>query len=163
LKEQNDREQLLTAQDWLLKAQHDFLRFQADDTLYSLVDCMLTLNALPDWAPKDHRDELKKPYTDEVVTKIKIGDLAEIDINSDKFYLYLTRCYCNHAKHNQTAMGIVKIEKIEGIILPARLPAKFKFVIKFYNMDIYCECIIQSLLTFWEKEIGSWSVDSARP
>jgi len=144
-------------QDWFEKAKHDYKILNKSNEIFDLVDCLLSLNALPEWVSKsDHATERLKNLANEKIMvmkgiKFKL-DTSKIGRDIDH-QLRFIRIFCNHSKHgdgNNTPI----IVKEPGNTLPATLPVEFITIIKIGDLRFNAKHIIYNVIDFWNKNIN---------
>ncbi|MEJ7740472.1 MAG: hypothetical protein WKF97_23900 [Chitinophagaceae bacterium] len=146
---------LCNYKDWFSKAVHDFQRYKETYGVYELADCLLTLNALPEWIVKSI--EAPESLKDIAGSKILIMTdhnafvFDENKLNGDiDQKLRFIRIFCNHSKH---AVPKNKFPKIEmSATLPAALPIKFENI-SVGNSYFRAEDILLDVIKFWTKSI----------
>lgn len=141
--------QLHGASDMLEKARFDMERFKADAGVYSLTDCLLTLNAIPEWMGKDH--PIVRIMTCEDNDPV-YGEFLE----SIEQQLRFIRCFSNHTKHNSEKKPIARID------MYAELEASFP--ITFDQIGVRYQCgkkgsvsallILENTIKFFEAKIA---------
>ena len=155
----NEIPSLVDFKDWLSKAKYDFERLSKSNEIFAFVDCLLTLNALPEWisnskeAPKD----LKKLADDKI--RIMKGDNSRFQLEFDKIgndidhQLRFIRLFCNHTKHKEDKNIPIIIKEFGGT-LPASIPVEFTTVIKIDELKFNAKHIISNVLNFWDLKIN---------
>lgn len=145
-------------EDLLNKLKYDRERLSKTSHIYELLDCLLTLNALPEWIENSQNDfvQLKK------IAKEKIKMMKDPNFKIDENHLFesidqklkLIRLVCNHAKHNKKDNNVIpKILREYDASFPMKFPAKFGFVISIGNRRIDAEFIVDEVTNFWKTEI----------
>jgi hypothetical protein len=145
--------------DLFKKLDYDIVRFGKNNHIYELIDCLMTLNALPEWIKKSDTssEELKLlAIQKEKIMKGENGfqldvNLIDSDINHQ---LRLIRLFCNHSKHKTDSGQIPIIYSEYGATLPMTLPAKLFNIIAIGNMGFDVEFLIHSVTDFWKKEMS---------
>ena len=146
---------LSTYSDWVEKAKYEYNLYTKSYGLYDLTNCLLTLNAIPEWIRKsDHiSDDLKKIAEDKN-TIMKGGGvpfyLDETKLDNIDNQLKLIRMFCNHTKHSEKKYIPELISCIE---FPATFNLKFN-KIKVDNKLIEIEPIIKSIIDYWDEIIS---------
>ncbi|MDF4990379.1 hypothetical protein P3674_22170 [Vibrio parahaemolyticus] len=149
--------------DWLKKAHYNFEQYRNTGGVFELADCLLTLNALPEWiikadtAPDSLREECKEIID---VMKGKSLDIDPRKLNSsasDKVYhqLRLIRMFCNHAKHGdpKSSYGQIVIEVIDmSAKFPLKFPVRFE-ELKAGNEQVNAPDLISDILEFWGQRV----------
>ena len=148
---------LNTYKDFFQKAKHDTERHFNDGDSYSLMDCFLTWNSLPEWIKSDQGapDELKSIAREILrVMKTKFQSIDEANNGNDvdiDYCLRVIRQTCNHSKHGpQEDKPIPPITKREGASFPLHFPAKFQHTA---IGDMKGRGVLTTVLDFWTKEI----------
>lgn len=98
--------------DLLAKLEYDKSRLSKTSHIYELLDCLLTLNALPEWISNSQSEKNSlKNIADEKIQIMK-GHIFKFDenlINEDiNQKLRIIRLVCNHAKHKTDSILIPK-------------------------------------------------------
>ena len=158
-KKMNSIPSLSNYRDWFKKAQSNFEKLADSDDIYDFVDCLLTLNALPEWIYKsDDAPEKLRLLAEEKVKKMK-GNDNRFNFDEDKLdedidhQLRFIRLFCNHAKHGEKKT-IPLIVKEFGGIFPATFPIEFKMIIKIGEKKVNAKHLISSVIAFWEGKIS---------
>ena len=144
--------------DLILKLDHNMKRLRESNHIYDLLDCMLTLNSLPEWiiASKTASESLKKVAEEKIeIMKGLNGFVFEENKLFDNIdqQLRFVRLLCNHTKHKTDSKLIPIIESITGTTLPMMLPARFCIIVAVGNLKVDGEFIAFQVLEFWKKEI----------
>lgn len=144
--------------DLIKKLDYDIERFDKTNHIYELLDCFLTLNAIPEWikkdigTPKHLMDEAEK-----MQSLIKGGEFIfnENELDKIEHKLKLVSLISNHAKHNNNSKKstIPIIKTISGNSFPASLPVKFSHAIVVGENEIDAEYIIKEASNFWKDLI----------
>jgi hypothetical protein len=131
-------------QDLSKKAKYDFERFKTDGSIYSFIDCLLTLNALPDWIKNSEveNDHLNR-IIDSMQHKELIADKILTDIDDT---LRFIRFYANHSKHNKS----IKMEM--SAAFPLEFPIRFKYI-QVGELAIDSVEILKKVIDFWDGYI----------
>jgi len=151
---------LSTYSDWLDKAKYEFDLFTKSYGVYDLTNCLLTLNAIPEWifnsksSPENlslmaHEKYLLMQGNNNFV--LNTSKLSEID-----HQLRLVRMFCNHAKHNKSDKekdenNMVSIDQC--FVFPATFPIKFDRI-KIGDENFLAEPILESIINFWSHEVS---------
>ena len=142
-------------QDWLRKAKYELSRYRDSNSVYDLANCLLTLNALPEWVAKS--DNAPSKLRDIANSKLSImrGEQG-FQLSSDKLNLIdhqlrFIRLFCNHAKHGDPKELLPQITLCEPI--PVVFPNKFDHI-HIGNKFIPVVPIVESVIHFWEKEVA---------
>ena len=144
--------------DLILKLDFNINRLRESNHIYDLLDCMLTLNSLPEWIiASDTANESLKKVADEKVKIMKglngfVFDENELFNNIDH-QLRFVRLLCNHTKHKSNSKLIPRIESIPGTTLPLALPARFCIIVAVGNLRVDGEFIAFQVSEFWKNEI----------
>lgn len=148
---------LNSSEDWLKKAIYDLEHYKKTFNIYDATNCMLTLNALPEWILKDENldNENLKKITQEKLAIMK-GQKFELDENlleakeeTSKLdhQLKLIRLFCNHSKHLEKKAKIPQI--VMSTSIPTKIPAKF-INIKIGNLNINLLNLLNDVVQFWK-------------
>ncbi len=144
--------------DLLDKLEYDKNRFATTSHIYELLDCLLTLNALPEWIINSEieNDKLKELAREKILIMRGINfDLDENLISQElNHQLRLIRLVCNHAKHKTNSKLIPKIEREYDASFPMDFPVKFGFVISVGNKKVDAEFILDTIAKFWKTAIA---------
>ncbi len=147
-------------QDLLKKLDYDIQRYRKNNHSYELIDCLMTLNALPEWIKKSETssDSLKNIAIEkEIIMKGRNGfqlDENLIESNIDH-QLRFIRLFCNHSKHKTDSGRIPKIISEYGATFPMTLPAKLYNIIALGNKSFDAEYLILQVYDFWKNEISN--------
>ena len=144
---------LNTYQDWLKKAEKEFNDYSNSFNVYDFANCLLSLNALPEWISKTENisSELKEIVDNKLIImrtyQIDIKNLKKFDIDN---CLRLTRTFSNHTKHNDAKDSFIKISMSSK--LPAQLPMKFEYLTIGNNEDNFIEAkeLLNTIIKFWK-------------
>ncbi len=147
---------LNTYQDWLKKSEKEFIDYTKSYSVYDMANCLLSLNALPEWIVKSENvpDELRNIANNKLrimkTYQINIEKLKEFDIDN---CLRLTRTFSNHTKHNDVKDSFIKISMSSK--LPATFPIKFEFLTigNDENQFIEAKELLRTIIEFWKKYI----------
>ncbi|NMH26477.1 hypothetical protein [Flavobacterium silvaticum] len=144
--------------DLLKKLDYDIERLSKTSHIYELLDCFLTLNALPEWIVNSSIEDTA--LTD--IARQKINVMKGIKFNFDENLLHedfdqklrLIRLVCNHAKHKTDSVHIPKIGREIDCSFPMMFPAKFGFVISIGKQKVDAEYLIFEVTKFWKSCIN---------
>lgn len=144
--------------DLIKKLDYDLKRYQRNNHIYELLDCIMTLNALPEWIIEslEASDSLKKLAFEKIqIMKGLNGFIFDEDkLNSDLDHkLRFIRLICNHSKHKTDSKQIRIIKSAWGATLSMTLPAKLDFIIEIGNQEIDAEELINDVANFWKTEV----------
>lgn len=143
--------------DLLKKLEFDLKRYQKNNHSYELIDCIMTLNSLPEWIIKTENISKELKELTELKISIMKGKGFEFDeskIESDiNHQLRFIRLFCNHTKHKTESGQIPKIITRYGATLPMLLPAKLYNMIALGKTEFDAEFLINNIYDFWKKEI----------
>ena len=140
--------------DWLDKAKYNFEKYQNSYGVYDLADCLLTLNALPEWiaksdsAPENLKNIAKEKLAYMSASNGFIFDETQFDDINQK--LRFIRIFCNFSKHSAPKNKFPKIEM--SSTLPASFPIKFENI-SIGDRFINASAIIKDVITFWDNYI----------
>lgn len=140
--------------DWYEKARYDFCRYEETSGVYELADCLLTLNALPEWIAesKEAPQSLKTLALSKLqIMKGKQGfifDETQLDDIDQK--LRFIRLFCNHSKHGEPKEKFPKIEMSAHFDLS--FPVKFEYI-TIGDRSILAREILTEVLEFWRNNI----------
>ena len=145
--------------DLLKKLDYDIERLNKTSHIYELLDCLLTLNAIPEWIVNSSTEnETLKEIANQ---KLKIMKGHEFSFDENLLHedfdqkLRLIRLVCNHAKHKTDSIHIPKIKREMDCGFPMMLPAKFGFVISISKQSVDAEYLVFELAKFWKSKIES--------
>lgn len=144
--------------DLMIKLDHDMKRLQETNHIYELLDCLLTLNALPEWIVESEtaNESLKLIAKNKVkIMKGFDGFVFNENILSGEInqMLRFIRLICNHAKHKTNSKEIPIIQSIPGTAFPILLPARFCIIIAIGNLRVDGEFLVYQVSEFWKKQI----------
>ncbi|MBE5320636.1 hypothetical protein IM793_15820 [Pedobacter sp. MR2016-19] len=143
--------------DLFKKLDYDMKRYKQNNHIYELIDCFMTINALPEWIIKSSEasDNLKKAAKEKI--KIMKGEnnfvFDETKLEDINHKLILVRLLCNHSKHKTNSTQIPTIKSQMGTTLPFTFPGKFDYIIAIGKVNIDAEYILNDLKNFWESEL----------
>jgi hypothetical protein len=144
--------------DLMKKLEFDLKRYEKNNHSYELIDCIMTLNSLPEWIIKTENisKELKN-LAERKITIMKGNngfkfDETKIEKDIDQ-QLRFIRLFCNHTKHKTESGQIPKIISRYGATLPATLPAKLYNMIALGETEFDAEFLINNIYNFWKREI----------
>lgn len=135
------------------KLKFDLNRYSKNNSIYILLDCFFTLNALPEWIIKGEIDINLKTLVQEKISVMKGLNnftLNEGFIRTDiDHQLRLIRLICNHAKHKKDAKSLPIIKTKYGGTLPATFPIKLYNIIAIGEFECDAEYIMHNVADFW--------------
>ena len=140
--------------DLLKKLDYDIERLAKTNNIYELLDCFLTLNAIPEWIVNSSTEN--KPLKEIASQKLKIMKGHQFDFDENLLFqdldqkLRLIRLVCNHAKHKTDSIHIPKINRELGCGIPMMIPAKFGFVISIGKQRVDAEYLVFEVARFWK-------------
>jgi hypothetical protein len=150
---------LIDYKDLFLKAKYDFKQLSESNDIFDFVDCLLTLNALPEWISKSNEAPKElKTLADEKI-KIMKGERYGFHLEEDKIgnsidhQLRFIRLFCNHTKHKDNKNIPIIIKEFGGTI-PATIPFELTTIIKIGDLKFNAKHIISNVLDFWDKNIN---------
>ena len=148
---------LSTTQDLIEKAEHDLNRFREDRSVYSMADCFLTLNAIPEWLEKHDGIDLGELNKNNGIIKGEKCNPTEEGFKlSVEEKLRFVRCFCNHIKHAKEKKPIARVEMASSP-LPVPLPITFDNIAVTYTNGktdtLPAENILEAVLSFWKEKI----------
>ncbi len=146
--------------DLLKKLEYDLKRYSENNHSYEFVDCIMSLNALPEWIKSSTNisDELKALADEkELIMKGSNGfQFNEMKLRTEiDQQLRFIRLFCNHSKHKTDSGHIPRIVSKYGATLPATLPAKFYNIIAIGEMEFDAEFLLKNVYNFWKENIES--------
>ena len=144
--------------DLMKKFEFDLKRYQKNNHSYELIDCIMTLNALPEWIINTEGVSVELKELTEIKISIMKGQngfefdesLIESDINHQ---LRFIRLFCNHTKHKTESGIIPKIVSKYGATFPITFPAKFYNLLALGKKEFDAELLIYNIYEFWKKEV----------
>ena len=143
--------------DLFNKLQYDIKRLSTTSHIYELLDCLLTINALPEWIVNSSNVDIKIKLIADEKLEIMKGRNFIFDENllfeSIDQKLRLIRLVCNHAKHKTDSIQIPKISRQYDASFPMMLPAKLGFVISIGSQRIDAEYIVYEVNKYWKSII----------
>jgi hypothetical protein len=144
--------------DLLKKLEFDMKRYRTNNHSYELIDCIMTLNALPEWITKTESTSMElREIANEKISIMKGRNGFEFDetlISSEiDHQLRFIRLFCNHTKHKTESGIIPKIISRYGATFPMTLPAKLFNMIALGKTEFDAEFLIMNIYEFWKKEI----------
>ena len=144
--------------DLMKKIKYDIERYQKDNNVYILIDCLMSLSSLPEWIFKNENapEKLRK------IAKEKLHLMQGLDFvlnekeinNNIDHKLRFIRLYCNQTKHNDKKDELPQIVSRDGSYLAANLPIKFDNYIAIGEQEIDAEHLINDVYDFWNKLIN---------
>lgn len=150
--------ELNTYNDLLLKLDYDRERLANTNHIYELLDCLLTLNALPEWIANSQTGNSQLMQIVEEKIKVMKGHSFNFDenlIHSDiDQQLRLIRLVCNHAKHKTDSVLIPTIKREYDASFPMVFPIKFGFIIAVGKQKVDAEFVVSQVANFWKKAIS---------
>lgn len=138
---------LESPKDVLDKAKYDFKRHCEDDEIYSFMDCLLSLNAIPDWIKADDNasDDM-----DELIDFMKFGSID--DLSSIEKKLRLVRLICNHSKHG-AIKHFPKVKSINSSSFPITFPMKFGTFVALGDDERDVRPIISDIIDYFDSKL----------
>ncbi|WP_125916826.1 hypothetical protein [Hymenobacter coccineus] len=139
------------------KLEHDLQQYNANQTVFQLLDCLLTLNSIPEWIANDP----SAPASLSLIAKEKIVimkgqkpgflfDESLLDSDIDQI-LRLIRLVSNHSKHKTDSPHIPTIENAG---FPYTFPVKLGQFLRVGNAEIDAEDILDHAANFWRNQIA---------
>lgn len=143
-------------EDWLEKSKHEFSVYKKSYSVYDLANCLLTLNALPEWIEKSEGSPESLRNIASLKISIMKGDEGRFVFDETKLdlldqQLRMIRLFCNHAKHGIKKTGFIKIST-STTTFPIGFPMKFE-MLEVGNTHIKASDVIENIISFWEQEI----------
>lgn len=145
-------------QDLLKKLEYDLKRYSKNNHSYEFIDCIMSLNALPEWIinATNISDELKELACEkEIIMKGKNGfqfDETKLESDIDQ-QLRFIRLFCNHSKHKTDSGYIPRIISKYGATLPVTLPAKLYNIVAIGQSEFDGELLLNNVYDFWKQNI----------
>lgn len=144
--------------DLITKLDYDMKRLRETNHIYELLDCLLTLNTLPEWIIKSKtaNENLRKVAENKIrIMKGHDGFIFDENFLSEDINqkLRFIRLICNHTKHKTNSKEIPIIESIPGTSFPMLFPARFCIIISIGNLRVDGEFLVYQVSEFWKKEI----------
>lgn len=150
--------QLNDYNDLILKLDYDLKRFTETEHIYDLLNCLLTLNLLPEWIISETSSESIKTTAEQKIRIMKGLDgfvfnenLLHNDINQK---LRFVRLICNHIKHKTNSKNIPIIKSLPSTSFPMMLPARFCISISIGNLRVDGGFLVYQILEFWKNELS---------
>ena len=142
---------LESSKDMLDKTKYDFKRHCEDNDIYSFMDCLLSLNAIPEWIKADDNasDEMKNDM-DELIKFMKQGSID--DLSSIEKKLRLVRLICNHSKHGATKI-FPKVKSINSSSFPITFPMKFGTFVALGDDERDVRPIISDIIDYFDSKL----------
>lgn len=142
--------------DLLKKFEYDLERYSKNNHSYELIDCIMSLNALPEWIKNSENasSNLKQIAIekDEIMKSSRSFNKELIQTNLDE-QLKFIRLFCNHSKHKTDSEVIPRIVSEYGGTLPAVLPIKLYNYIALGENMYDAEYLIRNIYNFWKEQI----------
>jgi hypothetical protein len=139
------------------KLDYDLDRYQKNNHIYELMDCLMILNALPEWIKESSEASVSLKAlasTKILVMKGKGLTFDENQLDTDVDHqLRFIRLICNHSKHKTDSPLIPVIRSKYGATFPMTLPAKLYNIIAIGDKEIDAEDLINKVTDFWKSEI----------
>lgn len=140
------------------KLDYDLGRYNKNNHIYELMDCLMILNALPEWIKESSEasTSLKTLAAAKILVMKGSGftlDESKLDTDIDH-QLRFIRLICNHSKHKTDSPLIPVIRSKYGATLPMTLPAKLYHIIAIGHKEVDAEYLIQNVGGFWKSEIN---------
>lgn len=142
--------------DLMKKLDHDLQQYSANQTVFELLDCLLTLNSIPEWIANDPSAPAGlRLIADEKIVIMKgqkpgfSFDESLLHSDTDQM-MRLIRLVSNHSKHKTDSPHIPVIRNAG---LPYTLPFKVGQHLLIGNLKIDAENILQKVTDFWETQI----------
>ncbi|WKB80826.1 hypothetical protein QYR09_13860 [Cellulophaga lytica] len=144
--------------DLLKKLEYDLKRYNKNNHSYEFIDCIMSLNALPEWIKNSTyaKDSLKKIAIEkETIMKGNNGfKLDESKIMSDiDHQLRFIRLFCNHSKHKTDSGHIPCIISKYGATFPITFPGKLQNIITIGKSEFDAESLLNNTFNFWKENI----------
>ena len=144
--------------DLLKKLEFDLKRYKKNNHSYELIDCIMTLNALPEWIIKTENAPTElKALAENKISIMKGRNGFEFDeshfVSDIDHQLRFIRLFCNHTKHKTESGEIPKIVTRYGATFPMSLPAKLYNIIALGETEFDAEFLINNIYDFWKKAI----------
>ena len=149
--------------DIISKLDYDIKRYTQNAHIYELVDCLLTLNALPEWIVSSikAKPSLVLLANNKIIIMKGSGGFVfdENKLDSDMDHkLRFVRLICNHSKHKTNSGHIPVIKTISDSRdtgFPYVFPVIFyKHRIVIGSKSVDAEILINEVTDFWKKEIA---------
>ncbi|MEK6152137.1 hypothetical protein WIW50_02700 [Flavobacteriaceae bacterium 3-367] len=138
----------------LEKLKFDLNRYKKGNNIYELLDCLMTLNAIPEWIinSKNTKPDLMRLAREKLA--IMKGENSFIldarKLSSDiDHQLRFIRLICNHSKHKTDSELIPKIQSKYGGILPASFPIKLYNIVAIGENEYDAEYLLDRVANFW--------------
>lgn len=143
---------LVDYKDFIKKSRYNFDKFCKEENTYNFLDCILTLNAIPEWiidseAPEKLQDIAKEKL--QIMKTAWDNELNSLETIDEK--LMVIRLISNHSKHN-ASQSFPKVSFQSGMAFPITFPAKFSHL-SIGDKTITAKGLLLKIIEFWENEI----------
>ncbi|TQD28255.1 hypothetical protein [Methanolobus vulcani] len=139
-----------SSNDVLDKAKYDFKRHCEDNEIYSFMDCLLSLNALPDWIAKDASISTESKAENKKIKEYIENDNTIGTISSIEEKMRLVRLICNHSKHGAKKC-FPKVKCINGSSFPMNFPIIFGTFVALGDDEKDMRPIVSDIIDFFES------------
>lgn len=137
--------------DWLAKAEYDLSEFHDTSSVYALANCLLSLNALPEWIVNDQTARPKLKAIARTKLRIMTNDDPSFTFDPNKLgqvdhQLRFIRMFCNHAKHSKPKKIVDRIRMCAPY--PVKYPKRFDHL-SLAGAIISGEDLARGVILFW--------------
>ncbi|WP_231490338.1 hypothetical protein [Pedobacter sp. Leaf170] len=146
----------------LAKLEYDLQRYLENNHTYSMLDCLMGINAIPEWIL--HTDtapaQLKTIAAQKIEVMKGVGfifDPANLDADLDT-QLGFVRLTCNHSKHKTDSPHIPRIKTIGAATFPMVFPATFTPMMFIGDKQVNAAKIIKAALDFWKVQFERFPI-----
>jgi hypothetical protein len=155
-KECGSVQNLESPEDMLNKVKYDFKRHCENNDIYSFMDCLLSLNAIPEWIKEDNRTSVEmKANIKELIEFMKFGSFD--DLSSIENKLRLIRLICNHSKHG-ALKSFPKVKSINGSSFPMTFPIEFGTFVVLGNDERDVRPIISNVIEYFDSKLCNYDL-----
>jgi hypothetical protein len=144
------------AYDMLAKAKRDLEKLEVTNDIDDFINCMLSLNALPEWIKKDDffsSITKEKAIVIEYIMKEGSSFTSPNDFNlreNTNHQLRLIRAFCNHIKHAGSQI-FPSIDLVDDNTLPMELDFEFGMVLKIGEEKFKAKALIRNIINYWDS------------
>jgi len=146
--------------DLLEKSEYELKKYEESAVVYDMANCILSLNALPEWIVKsDSASEKLKGVAKEKITIMKdekySKDIEKLKIYEIDYLLRFVRTFSNHSKHLDKKQNLVRIRMSASF--PLSFPIKFTNITIGNDENDFIDSIevLKVVISFWKEHINS--------